>query len=93
MFKIIHFPQILNQKNLKVFQFLLIVLFAYMMKLLKILNHNRIRINNYLKLIINKDKNKKKIKEMNNIFNNKRNRKKYNIVINYQKIEIKQFTN
>jgi len=64
-----------------------------MMKLLKILNHNRIRINNYLKLIINKDKNKKKIKEMNNIFNNKRNRKKYNIVINYQKIEIKQFTN
>ena len=64
-----------------------------MMKLLKILNHNRIRINNYLKLIINKDKNKKKIKEMNNIFNNKRNRKKFNIVINYQKIEIKQFIN
>ncbi len=93
MFKIIHFPQILNLRNLKVFQFLLIVLFAYMIKLLKILNHNRVRINNYLKLINNKDKNKKKINEMNNRFINKRNRKKSNIVISYQKIEIKQFIN
>ena len=64
-----------------------------MIKLLKILNHNRVRINNYLKLINNKDKNKKKINEMNNRFINKRNRKKSNIVISYQKIEIKQFIN